>query len=179
MRALATRLGVVPAALYRHVRSKEQLHDLVLDGVLAEVDHQLDHTLAWTEQVSTLTHRLRTVLESHPGIAGLLKTRDPLGPHSLAVAEAFLAPLRAAGLPAADEHVRRDHVTHLPDALRCDTTAASTGRQPSSPCGVPPSGRRDRPGGAQQHTDQLVLGRQATPVRRSSTRTPANLPRDP
>jgi AcrR family transcriptional regulator len=35
MRALATRLGVVPAALYRHVRNKEQLHDLVLDGVLA------------------------------------------------------------------------------------------------------------------------------------------------
>jgi AcrR family transcriptional regulator len=100
MRALATRLGVVPAALYRHVRNKEQLHDLVLDGVLAEVDHRLDPTLAWTEQVSTLAHRLRMVLESHPGIAGLLKTRDPLGPHSLAVAEAFLAPLHAAGLPA-------------------------------------------------------------------------------
>jgi len=99
MRALATRLGVVPAALYRHVRSKEQLHDLVLDGVLAEVDHRLDHSLAWTEQVKTLAHRLRTVLENHPGIAGLLKTRDPLGPHSLALAEALLAPLHAAGLP--------------------------------------------------------------------------------
>ncbi|SRR6266550_1472748 len=102
MRALATRLGVVPAALYRHVRNKEQLHDLILDGVLAEVDHQLDHSLAWTEQVKMLAHRLRTVLENHPGIAGLLKTRDPLGPHSLALAEAFLAPLHAAGLPAAE-----------------------------------------------------------------------------
>jgi AcrR family transcriptional regulator len=102
MRALATRLGVVPAALYRHVRNKEQLHDLVLDGVLAEVDYRLDQSLAWTEQVKALAHRLRTVLESHPGIAGLLKTRDPLGPHSLALAEAFLAPLGAAGLPAAE-----------------------------------------------------------------------------
>jgi AcrR family transcriptional regulator len=99
MRALATRLGVVPAALYRHVRNREQLLDLVLDGVLAEVDYQLDHSLAWTEQVKILAHRLRMVLENHPGIAGLLKTRDPLGPHSLAVAEAFLAPLHAAGLP--------------------------------------------------------------------------------
>ncbi len=36
MRTLATRLRVVPAALYRHVRSKEQLYDLILDGVLAE-----------------------------------------------------------------------------------------------------------------------------------------------
>jgi AcrR family transcriptional regulator len=99
MRALATRLGVVPAALYRHVRSKEQLLDLVVDGVLAEVDCQPGHALAWAEQVKVLAHRLRAVLEDHPGIAGLLKTRDPLGPHSLALAEAFLEPLQAAGLP--------------------------------------------------------------------------------
>ena len=44
-------------------------------------------------------HRLRAVLENHPGIAALLKTRDPLSPASLALAEAFLAPLHAAGLP--------------------------------------------------------------------------------
>jgi len=99
MRALATRLGVVPAALYRHVRSKEELRDFVVDGVLAEVDCQADRTLAWTDQVKVLAHRLRAVLEDHPGIAGLLKTRDPLGPHSLALAEALLAPLQAAGLP--------------------------------------------------------------------------------
>ena len=47
----------------------------------------------------TLAQRLRTVLENHPGIAGLLKTRDPLSPHSLTLAEAFLAPLHTAGLP--------------------------------------------------------------------------------
>jgi AcrR family transcriptional regulator len=99
MRALATRLGVVPGALYRHVRSKEQLHDLLLDGALAEVDCQVDRSLHWTEQVRVLAHRLRAVLEDHPGVAWLLKTRDPLGPHSLALAEALLAPLRAAGLP--------------------------------------------------------------------------------
>jgi hypothetical protein len=34
-----------------------------------------------------------------PGIAALLQTRDPISPASLALAEAFLAPLRAAGLP--------------------------------------------------------------------------------
>jgi hypothetical protein len=73
---------------------------LVLDGVLAEVDYEVDHALAWAERVKVLAHRLRTVLEDHPGIAGLLKTRDPLGPHSLALADAFLATLHEAGLPA-------------------------------------------------------------------------------
>jgi len=102
MRALAGRLGVVPAALYRHVRSKEQLRDLAVDEVLAEVDGQPGHALAWTEQVTILAHRLRAVLEDHPGIAALLKTRDPLGPHSVALAEAFLTPLQQAGLPDPD-----------------------------------------------------------------------------
>src|SRR5436190_9590677 len=102
MRALGARLGVVPGALYRHVRSKEQLQDLIVDGVLAEVDCDINPALPWTEQIKALAHRLRKVLEAHPGIAGLLKTRDPLGPHSLALAEAFLLPLHNAGLPERD-----------------------------------------------------------------------------
>jgi AcrR family transcriptional regulator len=97
MRSLAARLGVVPGALYHHVRNKEQLQDLVLDNVLAEVDVHLDSSLGWTGQLKVLAHRLRRVLEAHPGVAGILKTRDPLGPHSLALAEAFLGPLLATG----------------------------------------------------------------------------------
>jgi AcrR family transcriptional regulator len=97
MRSLAARLGVVPGALYHHLRNKEQLQDLLLDGVLAEVDVHLDPSLTWPQQLKALAHRLRQVLEAHPGVAAILKTRDPLGPHSLALAEAFLAPLQAAG----------------------------------------------------------------------------------
>ena len=97
MRSLATRLGVVPGAVYHHVRNKQQLQDLVLDGVLAEVDFHTNPSLAWTEQLKILATRLRQVLEAHPGVAGILKTRDPLGPHSLALAEAFLSPLQTAG----------------------------------------------------------------------------------
>ncbi len=74
MRALAARLGVVPGALYRHVRSKEQLRDLAVDEVLAEVDCHPGPSLAWTGQVKVLARRLRAVLEDHPGIAALLKT---------------------------------------------------------------------------------------------------------
>jgi AcrR family transcriptional regulator len=99
MRGLARRLGVVPGALYRHVRSKEQLHDLVLDAVLAEVDCRADPALPPLAQVVVLARRLRVVLEDHSGIAALLKTRDPLSPASLALAEAFLAALHAADLP--------------------------------------------------------------------------------
>jgi AcrR family transcriptional regulator len=97
MRSLAARLGVVPGAVYHYVRNKQQLQDLVLDNVLAEVDVHLDPSMGWADQLKALAHRLRRVLEAHPGVAGILKTRDPLGPHSLALAEAFLEPLQAAG----------------------------------------------------------------------------------
>ena len=98
MRALAAHLGVVPGALYRHVRGKEQLYDLVLDAVLGEVDCRADSGAPWTARVTALAGRLRIVLENHPGTAALLKTRDPLSPTSLDLAEAFLAPLLEAGL---------------------------------------------------------------------------------
>ena len=101
MRSLAARLGVVPGAVYHHIRNKQQLQDLVLDNVLAEVNLHHDPSLDWTSHLKQLAHRLRQVLEAHPGVAAILKTRDPLGPHSLALAEAFLAPLQAAGV---DDH---------------------------------------------------------------------------
>ena len=97
MRSLAARLGVVPGAVYHHVRNKQQLQDLVLDNVLAEVDVHPDSSLGWAGQLKVLAHRLHQVLEGHPGVAGILKTRDPLGPHSLALAEAFLEPLQTTG----------------------------------------------------------------------------------
>ena len=50
----------------------------------AKVDCLADPALPWTGQVAALAHRLRTVLEDHSGIAALLKTRDPIGPASLA-----------------------------------------------------------------------------------------------
>jgi AcrR family transcriptional regulator len=101
MRGLATRLAVVPGAVYRHVRNKEELQDLVLDAVLGDVDLQVDPAGNWSEQVTTLAERLRKVLEAHRGIAGLLKTRAPLTPHSLALTEAFLTSLAAVKLPPA------------------------------------------------------------------------------
>jgi TetR/AcrR family transcriptional regulator, tetracycline repressor protein len=113
MRSLATRLAVVPGALYRHVRGKEELYDLVLDEVLAEVDVRTGGAVPWTGQVTELAHRLRAVLKAHPGIAGLLTSRAPLTPHSLALAEAFLAVLHAGGLSqrqaATAYHLIRDY----------------------------------------------------------------------
>jgi Tetracyclin repressor-like, C-terminal domain len=61
------------------------------------VDVHLDLSLAWTEQRKLWPIGYERCWRTIPGVAGILKTRDPLGPHSLALAEAFLGPLQAAG----------------------------------------------------------------------------------
>jgi AcrR family transcriptional regulator len=129
MRTLAGRLGVVPGALYRHVRNKTQLHDLVLDGVLAEVDTDLDPALPWTQQLKVVAHRLREVLDDHPGVAALLKTRDPLGPHSLALAEAFLAPLHTAGFGEREAGLAFFLITDYTIGFAVSSTRASVNEQ--------------------------------------------------
>ena len=48
--------------------------------MLAEVDHQADTGVPWAEQVAALAYLLRAV-ENDPGIAALLKARDPVSPH--------------------------------------------------------------------------------------------------
>jgi AcrR family transcriptional regulator len=125
MRAIAARLGVVPGALYRHVRSKEQLYDLVLDEVLAEAAAPLAPAAPWHAEITALARRLRAALENHPGTAALLKDRDPVSPAALALAEAFLAPLRAAGLPG--------HRAALAFRLLYDYTAGFALADPTSP----------------------------------------------
>ncbi|MGH3900165.1 MAG: hypothetical protein ACRDTA_18375 [Pseudonocardiaceae bacterium] len=65
------------------------------------------------------------MLEDHPGVAGLLKTRDPLGPHSLALAEAFLLPLHNAGFPTAKPASR--------SSLSSTTPSGSRSAAPASP----------------------------------------------
>ena len=102
------------------------VHDLVLDAVLAEVDCRADPALPSIAQVVMLAHRLRAVLENHSGIAALLKTRDPLSPASLALAEAFLAALHAARpVPAARPP--------WPSALSTTTPSASPWPAPPRP----------------------------------------------
>jgi AcrR family transcriptional regulator len=80
MRTLATCLGVVPAALYRYVRSKEQPYDLVLVGVLAEVDCQAEPALSWAGQVTALARTGYGPSSKITGIAARLKPAAPSAP---------------------------------------------------------------------------------------------------
>jgi len=95
MRALAGRLGVVPGALYRHVPQqgtalRPHPRRGTRRGRLPDRPRPV-----LTEQVATLAHRLRTVLENHPGIAAA--AQDPRPPEPRIPGPGRGVPRAAAG----------------------------------------------------------------------------------
>lgn len=98
MRNLADRLDVVPNALYRHVRDKEDLLDAVLDHAVSLVPIP-DPALDWRSGLAALAGAIRTTMLEHPSSGRLVVSRPALGPHGLALGEYGFGVMLAAGFP--------------------------------------------------------------------------------
>jgi AcrR family transcriptional regulator len=95
MRRLAEHLGAGPTTLYWHVRTKDDVLDLALDEIFAEVPIPADP--GWRERVRALATGWRATMLRHPWSAALL-VRPMLGPNVLARTEVLQAALADAGL---------------------------------------------------------------------------------
>lgn len=74
MRALAGTLDVVPMALYKHVRGKEELLSGMADAVITEYpDPPAD--AAWHDRVRSRSLAAREALVSHPWLRSVIETR--------------------------------------------------------------------------------------------------------
>lgn len=102
VRSVAGRLGVVPSALYKHLPDMDALVDAVMERVLGEIDFDVPGKEPWRVRAQTLAGRLRAGLRARPGVAAVLKGRDPLGPNSDRMADAFARCVLDAGLTGAD-----------------------------------------------------------------------------
>jgi AcrR family transcriptional regulator len=119
MRKVAQRLGTGAASLYAHVRNKDELHELMLDLVIGEIEVPDPDPANWRQQIKDLVNRQVEVFSAHPGIAQVvLRTPAPTGPNALTVTEAMLSILRAAGLPDRE-------VAFAVDAIALFATAAA------------------------------------------------------
>ncbi|WP_242886463.1 TetR/AcrR family transcriptional regulator [Actinomadura litoris] len=99
MRRVAQELGTGAASLYAHVSGKEELRELMLDAVFAEVELPEVDPSRWQEQLKELAREVRRVYTSHRDIAKVSLGLIPTGPNLLAVAEVQLALMRAGGVP--------------------------------------------------------------------------------
>ncbi len=89
MRRIATELEVGVASLYRYVRKKEELLELMLDAVMAELAPP-EPTGDWRADLRELAYRQRELWLRHPWFLGVA-VRPTLGPNSLRWAEGALA----------------------------------------------------------------------------------------
>ncbi|MFD5651275.1 MULTISPECIES: TetR/AcrR family transcriptional regulator [unclassified Streptomyces] len=92
VRKVAARLDAGPMRLYGFISTKDELFDLMVDAVYAEILPE-ERAGDWREALRVLAHRTRQAALRHPWLADLLGGRPALGPNGLAVAEATLAAL--------------------------------------------------------------------------------------
>jgi AcrR family transcriptional regulator len=96
MRRLAQELGVVPMALYKHVASKDELLDGMVDIVFSEIEAPAAGG-DWKAELRKRAVSTRDALRRHPWAVGEMEGRGTHGPSNLKVHDAILGCLRAAG----------------------------------------------------------------------------------
>lgn len=100
LRKVGAALDAGPMRLYRYVATKEELLDLVVDAVYAEM-RLPEVGPDWRAEVHALADEMWAAAHDHPWFADLVGGRPNLGPSFLAYLEATLAALsRAPGLEA-------------------------------------------------------------------------------
>jgi AcrR family transcriptional regulator len=107
MRRLAQELGVVPMALYKHVRNKEELLDGMVEVVIGEIDPPLD-TDDWRAAVRERVLSARRVLMGHQWARRVFESRTTKTPAVLDYMDSFVGMFLAGGLSIDLTH----HVMH-------------------------------------------------------------------
>lgn len=100
MRRVAQELGTGPASLYAHVSGKEELLELLVDRVSAEITVPEPDPQRWAAQIRDVARQAYNVYASHSNLALASLARIPTGPNALRVTERMLAVLLAGGVPA-------------------------------------------------------------------------------
>lgn len=98
MRRLGDELGVRAMAMYRHVRDKNQLLDLLIEGVLRDVEWP-EFVDDWRADSSAIARAMRRAMIRHRHAITLLASRPWVGGAGLAGVDQTIGVFRRAGLP--------------------------------------------------------------------------------
>ena len=93
MRAVAVALGAAPASLYRYVATRDELLELMIDQVNAEISYSGLGSGRWLDDLLTLARQSRSVYLTHPWLLDATATRTPVGPRAVTYLEHALASL--------------------------------------------------------------------------------------
>ena len=97
MRRIARELNAGAMSLYWHVASKEELLDLMLDAIEAEIEVP-EPSGDWRADLSAFAHRTRAALSRHRWAVEFVGTRPPSGPNDVRNLERLLGLLDGTGV---------------------------------------------------------------------------------
>ena len=95
LRKVAAELNVGPMRLYGYIATKEELLDLMVDTVYAEIRPAGD---GWRQVLRSLAEATRRAARQHEWLADLIGGRPQLGPNTLAAGDAVVAAMSGVGL---------------------------------------------------------------------------------
>lgn len=96
MRRLGRELGVEAMSLYKHVSSKDEILDGMVDMVVGDIEIP-EPGSDWKTAMRKRAVSARQVLRRHPWAIGLFESRGAFGPAVLRYIDAIIASLRAGG----------------------------------------------------------------------------------
>jgi AcrR family transcriptional regulator len=98
MRRVASALETGPASLYAHVVNKEDLDDLLIGRLCAEIELPQPNPRSWREQLIGVCTQLRDQYQRHPGISAAALAVVPTNSETLRVSEGMLGIALAGGV---------------------------------------------------------------------------------
>ncbi|MFK4065887.1 TetR/AcrR family transcriptional regulator [Streptomyces sp. NPDC029674] len=98
MRRLSTELGTGTMSLYRYVRGKGDLVDLMLDRVYAPPEDDAPWTGTWREGVETYARETLVLYHRHPWLLQVNQARPVLGPGAVGGLDRTLSRIKPMGL---------------------------------------------------------------------------------
>ena len=98
MRRLASALETGPSSLYAHVVNKEDLDELLIGRLCAEIELPEPDPARWREQLVSVCTQLRDQYLRYPGISRAAFASAPSSLDTLRVSEGMLALLLAGGI---------------------------------------------------------------------------------
>jgi AcrR family transcriptional regulator len=99
MRKVAAELGCGTMSLYRHISSKDELLDVMIDAGIGETAGAAATPGGnWREDLRRSACGLRAAMLRHPWVVQVISRRPALGPNMLAATEATLSAVDGLGL---------------------------------------------------------------------------------
>lgn len=93
MRAIAKELHTGPASLYRYVRTRDELIELMVDRVYGEFDYSRLASQSWETDLLELAHQSREIYLRHSWLLEIVTESGPNGPNVADYLENALAAL--------------------------------------------------------------------------------------